>query len=56
MRSVPVASKPPKRVQPPRDPKREARIAELRRQYRAGTYVVNTEELSAKIVEKHIVR
>ncbi|HZQ51695.1 MAG TPA: flagellar biosynthesis anti-sigma factor FlgM [Bryobacteraceae bacterium] len=56
MRSVPVASKPSKQAQPPRDSKREARIAELRRQYRAGTYTVNAEELSAKIVEKHIVR
>lgn len=56
MRSVPVPAKPPKPAPREHDSKREARIAELRRQYRAGTYVVNTEELSAKIVEKHIVR
>lgn len=56
MISVLVASKPAKPAPREREQKREARIAELRRQYRAGTYVVNTEELSAKIVEKHIIR
>ena len=32
---------------------RESRVAELRQQYQAGTYRVEAEKLSAKIIDAH---
>jgi anti-sigma28 factor (negative regulator of flagellin synthesis) len=36
------------------DQEREARVAELRRQYSEGTYRVNSAELAAKMVDDHL--
>jgi anti-sigma28 factor (negative regulator of flagellin synthesis) len=35
---------------------REARIAELRRRYLEGNYRVTAEQLSSKLIEKHLER
>ena len=35
---------------------REIRIAELRRQYLDGTYRASAEQLSSKLIEKHLER
>ncbi len=35
-------------------PENEARIAELRRRVQDGTYQVNADELSARIINEHI--
>ncbi len=33
---------------------REARVAKLRQQYQAGTYQVDADKLSAKIIDAHL--
>jgi anti-sigma28 factor (negative regulator of flagellin synthesis) len=35
---------------------RESRLAELKRQYQAGTYYVPALEISAAVIEKHLKR
>lgn len=56
-RNLPPEIRPePERREPNDACPRESRIADLRRQYRSGTYYVPTAEISAALIEKHLKR